>query len=149
MVSAMSETLYNQTILRLAAEGGLSERLPHPHGSAVKVSPVCGSRVTADIALSPQGLITAHGQEVRACALGQAAATLVARHILGTDRAALQAARTALADWLSGASENAPPWPGLDVFAPARPHRARHPSILLAFDAAIAAAEAAQNQAAA
>jgi NifU-like protein involved in Fe-S cluster formation len=149
MVLCMSEPLYNQTILRLAAEGGLAERLAEADGSAVKVSPVCGSRVTADVRLGRTGQIIAHGQEVRACALGQAAATLVARHILGTDRAALQSARTALADWLSGTSEEAPQWPGLDVFAPARPHRARHASILLAFDAAIAAAEAAQKQAAA
>jgi NifU-like protein involved in Fe-S cluster formation len=144
MIFRMSEQLYNQTILRLAADGGLAERLAEADGSAVKVSPVCGSRVTADVRLDPAGQITAHGQEVRACALGQAAATLVSRHILGTDRAALVVARTELADWLAGQREDAPHWPGLDIFAPARPHRARHPSILLAFDAAIAAVDAAQ-----
>ncbi|MBC7520212.1 MAG: iron-sulfur cluster assembly scaffold protein, partial [Sandarakinorhabdus sp.] len=45
-----------------------------------------------------------------------------------------------LADWLAGRSDAEPAWPGMAVFAPARPHRARHPSILLAFDAAIEAA---------
>jgi len=147
MVLRMSEQLYNQTILRLAADGGAAERLTDPHGSAVKVSPVCGSRVTADVRLDPQGRIIAHGQEVRACALGQAAATLVSRQILGNDTHTLLTARAELADWLSGVREPAPHWPGMDVFAPARPHRARHASILLAFDAAIAAAEAAQSQA--
>jgi NifU-like protein involved in Fe-S cluster formation len=90
-----------------------------------------------------------HGQEVRACALGQAAAALVGAEIVGTDVPALIQARGALADWLAGRSEAVPAWPGLEVFAPARPHRARHPSILLAFDAAIEAARlAAQVQAA-
>jgi len=148
----MADQLYNQQILRLAADGGLAARLAPAAGTAdgtaagtaVKVSPICGSRVTADIRLTPQGKISAHGQEVRACALGQAAATLVAQNIIGTDETTLIAARTQLADWLSGISDQAPDWPGMHVFAPARPHRARHPSILLAFDAAIAATKAAK-----
>jgi NifU-like protein involved in Fe-S cluster formation len=139
----MSETLYNTQILRLAASTAAAERLATPQGSAVKVSPVCGSKVTADIDLGDAGRVVRHGQEVRACALGQAAAALVGAGIVGTDVAALQAARAELADWLAGRTETPPGWPGMEVFAPARPHRARHPSILLAFDAAIAAAQAA------
>lgn len=139
----MSETLYNTRILRLAAATADAARLPAPQGSATKVSPVCGSKVTADIDLDADGRIARHGQEVRACALGQAAATLVGAEIIGQDRDSLAAARTALADWLAGRSETPPAWPGFDVFAPGRPHRARHPSILLAFDAAIAATDAA------
>jgi NifU-like protein involved in Fe-S cluster formation len=139
----MSETLYNTQILRLAAATADTGRLAAPHGSAVKVSAVCGSKVTADIDLDDTGHILRHGQEVRACALGQAAATLVGADIIGKDSAGLNAARAQLADWLAGHSETAPAWPGMAVFAPARPHRARHPSILLAFDAAIAATQAA------
>lgn len=136
----MSETLYNTRILRLAASTATAARLAAPQGSAVKVSPVCGSKVTADIDLGEAGRIVRHGQEVRACALGQAAAALVGAEIIGTDVATLQAARAELADWLAGRTETPPNWPGMEVFAPARPHRARHPSILLAFDAAIEAA---------
>jgi NifU-like protein involved in Fe-S cluster formation len=139
----MSEALYNTRILRLAAATATAARLDAPQGSATKVSPVCGSKVTADIDLDAAGRIARHGQEVRACALGQAAATLVGSDIIGQDRDALVTARAALADWLAGRSETPPAWPGFDVFAPARPHRARHPSILLALDAAIAAADAA------
>lgn len=137
----MSEQLYNTRILRLAAETANARRLTAPQGSAVKVSPVCGSRVTADVVLEDGGRIAAHGQEVRACALGQAAATLVGAGVVGKDANALMQARAELADWLAGRSDAEPGWPGMDVFAPARPHRARHPSILLALDAAIAAAE--------
>ncbi len=136
----MSETLYNTRILRLAAETANAARLDAPQASATKVSPVCGSKVTADIDLDAAGRIARHGQEVRACALGQAAATLVGADIIGKDASQIESARTALADWLAGRSDTPPGWPGFDVFAPARPHRARHPSILLAFDAAIAAA---------
>jgi NifU-like protein involved in Fe-S cluster formation len=139
----MSEALYNTRILRLAAATATAARLDAPHGSATKVSPVCGSKVTADIDLDARGRIARHGQEVRACALGQAAATLVGSEIVGLDRDALVTARSELAEWLAGRSEIPPAWPGFDVFAPARPHRARHPSILLALDAAIAAADAA------
>jgi NifU-like protein involved in Fe-S cluster formation len=138
----MSETLYNREILRLAAEGGDAARLDDAQGSAMKVSAVCGSRVTADVRLDADQRVAAHGQEVRACALGQAAATLVARDIIGRDRDALVSARAALAAWLAG-GDDAPDWPGMAVFAPARPYRARHPSVLLAFDAAIAAVDAA------
>ena len=141
----MSEALYNTAILRLAASTADAVRLVDPQGSAVKVSPVCGSKVTADIDLDDDGRIVRHGQEVRACALGQAAAALVAAGIIGTDAAALVAARAELADWLAGRRAAEPAWRGMEVFAPARPHRARHPSILLAFDAAIAAANAASQ----
>ncbi|MEY2884197.1 MAG: hypothetical protein RL490_1921 [Pseudomonadota bacterium] len=137
----MSETLYNTRILRLAAMTADAVRLAAPQGSATKVSPVCGSKVSADVDLDAAGRIAAHGQEVRACALGQAAATLVAAEITGKTRNDLASTRAALADWLAGRSETVPDWPGFDVFAPARPHRARHPSILLALDAAIAAAD--------
>ncbi|MBC7504713.1 MAG: iron-sulfur cluster assembly scaffold protein [Sandarakinorhabdus sp.] len=139
----MSETLYNTQILRLAASTADAVRLEAPQGSAMKVSPVCGSTVTADIDLDAAGRIVRHGQAVRACALGQAAAALVGADIIGKDSTALNAARAEIADWLAGRSEAVPGWPGMDVFAPARPHRARHPSILLALDAAIAAAAAA------
>ena len=138
----MSDTLYNTAILRLAATPA-PPRLDAPQGTAVKVSPVCGSRVTADVNLDAAGRIAALGQEVRACALGQAAATLVAGHAVGRTADEVAAARDGLASYLTGAAATPGDWPGLDVFAPARPYRARHPSILLAFDAAAAAARSA------
>ena len=145
----MSETLYNTQILRLAASTAGAARLAAPQASAVKVSPVCGSKVTADIDLGADGRVSAFGMEVRACALGQAAATLVAADIIGKTPDDLVTARAELADWLGGRRADAPAWPGMAVFDPARPHRARHPSILLTFDAAIAAAAAASEMPAA
>ena len=141
----MSDALYNTEILRLAASTASASRLAAPQGSAIKVSPVCGSKITADVDLDADGRIRRFGQDVRACALGQAAAALVAAHVVGQDGETLVTARTELADWLAARREAAPAWPGMAIFAPARPHRARHPSILLAFDATIAAVAAARS----
>lgn len=85
---------------------------------------------------------------VRACALGQASSTLMAASAIGRGPAELATARDALAAWLTGKGPQ-PDWPGIEVFAPALPHSARHASIRLAFEAvAEAAVFAAKGQAA-
>lgn len=144
----MSEQLYNTRILRLAASIPHMVRLPDAQASVRKVSPICGSRVTLDLDTDGDGRVARIGQEVRACALGQASAAILGRQIVGQDVAALIAARDGLRAFLSGDAD-APPagWKDLDVFAPARAHRARHASILLAWDAAAEAAAAAAQKA--
>lgn len=137
----MSEALYNTAILRLAASPA-PPRLDAPQTSAVRVSPVCGSRVTVDLDVDGSGRVARFGSEVRACALGQASAALLASHVVGRSGAEIVAARDGLAAFLKGEAETPGDWPGLEIFAPARPHRARHASILLGFDAAAAAAGA-------
>lgn len=135
--------LYNATILRLAASIPHHERLAAPMATVEKRSPVCGSRVTVDVALDDDGRVAAVGMLVRACALGQASASLMAAEVVGKSAEDLAVTRDALAGWLAGERDAAPDWPGLDIFAPARPYTARHPSIRLAFEAAAeAAAEA-------
>ncbi len=135
----MSEVLYNTAILRLAATPA-PPRFAEPQASVVRVSPVCGSRVTVDLDVDGGGRVARFGSEVRACALGQASAALLASHVVGRSGAEIAAARDGLAAFLKGEAESPGDWPGLDIFAPARPHRARHASILLGFDAAAAAA---------
>lgn len=135
----MSDTLYNAEILRLAADIPHAARLPSPHASVEKRSPVCGSRVTVDLMLGPDGRVADVGMLVRACALGQASAALFAQHAVGKGAAELAAARDALTAWLAGTGP-VPDWPRLELFTPALPHSARHPSIRLAFEAAAEAA---------
>jgi NifU-like protein involved in Fe-S cluster formation len=136
--------LYNRDILRLASSIPNLGRLETAQGSAEKRSAVCGSRVAVDVALDGEGRVAALGQEVKACALGQASASLMAAHALGRTAAELEGARQALAAYLGGERSDPGDWPGLSLFAEARPFTARHPSILLAFEAAAqAAAEAA------
>jgi NifU-like protein involved in Fe-S cluster formation len=135
--------LYNTQILRLAAEIPFHDRLTNPAASVEKRSPVCGSRVTVDVDLDDQGRVSAVGMLVRACALGQASASLMGAHVVGRTPEELAAARDELANWLAGERDAPPDWPGLDILTPALPHRGRHASIRLAFEAAAqAAAEA-------
>jgi NifU-like protein involved in Fe-S cluster formation len=140
----MSAALYNTTILRLATAIPHHERLDQPMGTSERRSPICGSRVTVDVALDADGRVVALGQEVRACALGQASAALMGEHALGRDLAELTAARDALTAFLAGQRDDPGTWPGLDIFTPARPHSARHASIRLAFEAVVEAAERAR-----
>jgi NifU-like protein involved in Fe-S cluster formation len=138
----MSAPLYNAEILRLAATIPHHERLPEPMATAEKRSPICGSRVTIDVAVDDEGRVSEVGLLVRACALGQASSSLLAANILGRTPAELAAARDALTAWLAREGD-APDWPGMDIFAPALDYTARHPSIRLAFEAAAEAADTA------
>jgi NifU-like protein involved in Fe-S cluster formation len=138
----MSAPLYNAEILRLAASIPHHERLPEPMATAERRSPICGSRVTIDVAVDDEGRVSEVGLLVRACALGQASSSLLAASILGRTPTELAAARDALTAWLAREGD-APDWPGMDIFTPALDYTARHPSIRLAFEAATEAAEAA------
>jgi NifU-like protein involved in Fe-S cluster formation len=131
--------LYSQRILALAADIPLTERLADPQVTARKRSPLCGSTVTVDLNLS-DGRVAAFGQDVKACALGQASASVLARHVIGANRADIAAARDALAAMLkSGAPAPGAPFDELEVLMPARDYKNRHASILLAWDATLAA----------
>jgi NifU-like protein involved in Fe-S cluster formation len=136
----MATALYSRDILRLAASIPHHRRLDHPQARVEKSSPVCGSRVVVDVVLDGEGRIVALGQEVKACALGQASAALMGAHALGRNRADLATAAVALGRFLSGESDDPGDWPGLAIFAEARRFPARHASILLAFQAAAEAA---------
>ncbi|MET0308943.1 MAG: iron-sulfur cluster assembly scaffold protein [Sphingomonas sp.] len=142
----MNAPLYNTQILRLAASIPFQDRLSDPAATSEKRSPVCGSRVTVDIDLDDDGCVSGVGMLVRACALGQASASLMAAHVVGRTAAELAEARDELTAWLAGERALPPAWPGLDIFIPALPHRARHPSIRLAFEAAAEAAAAAGSR---
>lgn len=137
----MTAPLYNIDILRLAASIPHAGRLDDPHGSSERRSPVCGSRVIVDVALDDEGRVIAIGQDVQACALGQASANLMASHAIGRSTEELARARDALSGWLAGERDDPGGWPGLHVFEPALKHKARHASIRLAFEAVAEAAE--------
>jgi NifU-like protein involved in Fe-S cluster formation len=137
--------LYTRDILRLAASIPHLGRLEHPQASVEKRSPVCGSAVIVDVALDGAGLVTALGQEVKACALGQASAALLGGHAIGRSGGEIADARDRLSDYLAGRSDSPGDWPGLNIFAAARPYAARHAAILLAFDAAAEAAARARG----
>lgn len=127
--------LYSGRILALAADIPHLDRLENPDASVKKRSPLCGSTVTVDVKLN-DGRISEFGQDVKACALGQASAAVVGAAILGATRAQVEAARDQLSDMLKkdGPAPDAP-FDGLEVLMPARDYKNRHASILLALDA--------------
>ena len=142
---SMPTALYNRDVLRLAASIPHQRRLERPQATAEKRSPVCGSRVTVDVVVDENGRLVELGQEVRACALGQASASLMGSHAIGRNGAELTAARDALAAYLSGKRDDPGAWPGLSLFSEARPFAARHKSILLPFEAVAEAVSEARD----
>ncbi|MCP5076061.1 MAG: iron-sulfur cluster assembly scaffold protein [Rhodobacteraceae bacterium] len=133
--------LYSTRILALAAQIPLTERLDQPDATVMKRSPLCGSSVTVDIRLA-DGIICDFGQDVKACALGQASASILATNVIGRTLQEVQTAR----DSLNAMLKNDGPVPGapfgdLEVLEPARNYKNRHASILLAYDATVEAME--------
>ena len=92
----MPSALYSRDILRLASAIPHLGRLERPQASAEKSSPVCGSRVAVDVALDGEGRVAALGQEVKACALGQASSSIMARHVVGSTAEELRLIREAM-----------------------------------------------------
>lgn len=147
----MINDVYNARILALAADIPRLGRLASPQASARAHSRLCGSTVTVDLAMEGD-MVTDFAHEVRACALGQASSSLMARHVIGARAGELRAVREAMWKMLR---ENGPPpggrWDDLKVLEPVRDYKARHASTMLTFDAvvdAIGQIEAARAKAA-
>ena len=137
---AVAAPLYNRDILRLAAHVPHLGPLDGAQARVERRSAICGSRVVVEVLLDATGRVEAIGQEVRACALGQASAALMGAHAVGRDADDLRRARDELAAFLKGQRDDAGDWPGISVLAAARAYPARHPSILLPFEAVAEAA---------
>jgi len=139
--------LYSGRILALAADLPHTTRLETPDGTAKKRSPLCGSTVTVDVTLS-DGKVAAFAQDVKACALGQASASVIGSAIIGLEEEEIALGRDQLTAMLkSGGPVPAAPFADLAVLEPAKDYKNRHASILLAFDATLAAIDAAKTTA--
>jgi NifU-like protein involved in Fe-S cluster formation len=135
----MIDDLYSARILELAANMPRSGRLAAPEGSAEKISRLCGSRILVDVVMEGDR-VADFAQEVRACALGQAAAAVLGANVIGARASEIEMARDALRAMLK---TGAPPPKGrfsdLAVLEPVKDYPPRHTSTLLAFEAAAAA----------
>jgi len=136
----MSEALYTLEVLRLAASTAEFPRLVDADARADRRAVTCGSRIAVDLKLGHDGSVRQVGQEVHACALGQAAATIFARHAVGKAPDELIAARDAFARWLADPDAPPPDWPDVDVLDRARLYPSRHGAMRLPFEAAADAA---------
>ena len=138
--------LYSGKILELAAAIPLTDRFENPDATVKKRSPLCGSTVTVDLSVR-DGVVVAFGQDVKACALGQAAAAIVGAEIIGRSEAQLQAAQAELRAMLKdGGPAPSAPFDGFKVLEPARDYKNRHESIMLTLDATVEAFAAAQEK---
>lgn len=137
--------LYSGRILELAADIPHAERLDDAQACIKKRSPLCGSTVTVDLSMT-DGKVSKFGQDVKACALGQAAASVVGGAIIGCTPAQALRARDQLRALLKG-SATVPdaPFDGFEVFLPASAYKNRHASILLSIEATCEAISQLQN----
>lgn len=136
--------LYSRAILRLASEIGHIGHLDAPQGTANAVSRLCGSRVSVELSLN-EGRVSEFAHQVQACALGQAAASVMAREIVGSTPEELRALRATMHAMLK---EGGPPptgrWCDLALLESVRSYPARHGSVMLTFDAVAAALDQAE-----
>lgn len=131
--------LYNRKILTYAADIPRLGRLERPDASGDAVSRLCGSEIHVEIVVEG-GAITDFAQEVKACALGQTSASIVARNIIGATRADIAAGRATMAGMLKeGGPAPAGRFSELEILAPVKDYPARHASVLLVFDALLQA----------
>jgi NifU-like protein involved in Fe-S cluster formation len=135
----MIDDIYNKDVLRLAANIGGLEPLEKPDTTASLRSPLCGSSI--EIALTTDdNLITGYSQKIKACALGQAAAAVMAYAAIGKSASDIQTIRDQVEAMLSDGSK--PPggeWAALAALAPAKDAKPRHGAILLPFDVVLKA----------
>ena len=139
--------LYSQRILALAASIPHVGRLEGAQGSAMKRSPLCGSTVTVDVRLE-DGRVAGFGQDVKACALGQSSASVLGTHVIGRTREEIERGRDQLRALIKeGGPTPDAPFDDLEVLRPARDYKNRHASIMLAWEATLAAMDEAMEKA--
>ncbi len=134
----MLNEVYNRRIIELAGNIPRLGRLDAPDASATAHSKLCGSTVTIDLKMAGDE-ITDFAHEVKACALGQASSSIMARNIVGAKAEELRSLRDAVRKMLK---ENGTPpadgrWSDIAVLEPVRDYKARHASTLLTFDAVV------------
>jgi NifU-like protein involved in Fe-S cluster formation len=142
----MLNDVYNKQILGFAADIPRQGRLEAPDGTAVAHSRLCGSKVTVDLKLE-NGVVTDFAHDVKACALGQASSSVMARHIVGESAAELRKLREQMHNMLKqGGPAPSGRWADLEALTPVRDFKARHASTLLTFDAVVKALDMAEGK---
>jgi NifU-like protein involved in Fe-S cluster formation len=142
----MIDDVYNARILGFAGNIGRIGRLEHPDASARAHSRLCGSTVTVDLAMA-DGIVTDFAHEVKACALGQASSSIMARNVVGAKASELRDLRETVRRMLK--ENGAPPagkWADIAVLEPVRDYKARHASTMLTFDAVVSAIDQIENK---
>jgi NifU-like protein involved in Fe-S cluster formation len=135
----MLNDVYNTRILELAGSIPRIGRMPHADASATAHSKLCGSTVTVDLKMEGD-TVTDFAHDVKACALGQASSSIMARNVVGAKADELRTLRETVRRMLK--ENGAPPtgkWADIAVLEPVRDYKARHASTMLTFDAVVSA----------
>src|SRR6202049_5087099 len=135
----MLNEVYNSRILELAGNIPRLGRLADADATATAHSKLCGSTVTIDLKMNG-GVVTDFAHQVKACALGQASSSIMARHVVGANASELRELRETVRRMLK--ENGAPPtgkWADIAVLEPVRDYKARHASTMLTFDAVVSA----------
>ena len=133
----MLNDIYNKRIIELAGNIPRLGRLDHPDATATAHSKLCGSTVKVDLKIDGP-VVTDFAHDVKACALGQASSSIMARHVVGSNAAELRELRETVRRMLK--ENGAPPegkWADIALLEPERDYKARHASTLLTFDAVV------------
>ena len=134
----MIDELYSTRILTLAANLPHAGRLPAPEGTGERVAKLCGSKATVDVVLDADGRIADFAQDVKACALGQAAAGVVGEVVIGATPEELQSARDAMLVMLKSGGEGPEGrFEGLRALKQVADYPARHASTMVAIEATL------------
>lgn len=134
----MIDELYSARILRLAANLPHAGRLAAPEGTGERVARLCGSRATVDVTLDEAGRVSTFAQDVKACALGQAAAGVIGEVVVGASAEEIEAARDALSAMLKAGGEGPTGrFEGLRALKQVADYPARHASTLVAVEATL------------
>jgi NifU-like protein involved in Fe-S cluster formation len=136
----MLNEIYNRRILELAGSIPRLGRLATPDASATAHSKLCGSTVTVDLKMDGD-TVSDFAHEVKACALGQASSSIMARHVIGSNATELRALREQVRRMLkeNGSPPTEGKWADIAVLEPVRDYKARHASTMLTFDAVVSA----------
>ena len=135
--TAMLNDIYNKKIIELAGNIPRLGRLADPDASATAHSKLCGSTVKVDVKMQ-DGVVSDFAHDVKACALGQASSSIMARHVIGSNATELRELRETVRKMLK--ENGAPPqgkWSDVAMLEPVRDYKARHASTLLTFDAVV------------
>src|SRR5271163_2844807 len=133
----MLNDIYNRRIIELAGNIPRLGRLPSPDATATAHSKLCGSTVKIDLKME-SGVVTDFAHDVKACALGQASSSIMARHVIGSTASELRELRESVRKMLKeNGSPPAGKWADIALLEPVRDYKARHASTMLTFDAVV------------
>ena len=133
----MMDDIYNSRILEFAGNIPRIGTLADADAEAGAHSKLCGSRVKIYLKLDGDR-VSDFAHEVKACALGQASSSVMARHVIGATAAEIRQAREDMLAMLKADGDGPTGrFEDMRFLKPVKDYKARHASTMLTFDAVV------------